>query len=260
MSRQHPNCWGHTQNKKQVEKLRILSLFPWAGVSIFPALGYREFLVPRPSDFGIYTSIPPSQTRDHATSSPGFLIFRQQIAGLLGLHNHMSHFLSFCNCIYNMSYRFSFSGEPWPDFLTCVHAQLLSRVWLLVTLWTVACQALLSMGFPRQEYWSVLPFPPPGDLPDPGMEPTSPALAVWFFTTEPPGQRGLYFLFLPHPKGSIFFFLSFFFVCVCVTISKVFIEFGTMLFLLFMFWFFGHEACEILDPGIAHTLHWEKKA
>ena len=43
-----------------------------------------------------------------------------------------------------------------------------------VTPWTLACQAPLSMGFPRQEYWSMLPFPPPGDLPDPGIEsPTS---------------------------------------------------------------------------------------
>ena len=46
----------------------------------------------------------------------------------------------------------------------------------LVTPWTVACQAPLSMGFSRQEYWSGLPFPSPGDLPDPGIEPASPAL------------------------------------------------------------------------------------
>ena len=51
------------------------------------------------------------------------------------------------------------------------------------TLWTVACQASLSMGFSRQEYWSGLPFPPPGDLPDPGIKPISPALAGVFFTT-----------------------------------------------------------------------------
>ena len=49
-------------------------------------------------------------------------------------------------------------------------------------------QAPLSMGFPRQEYWSGLPCPPPGDLPDPGIEPASPALAGRFFTTEPPGK------------------------------------------------------------------------
>ena len=53
---------------------------------------------------------------------------------------------------------------------------------------TVACQAPLSMGFPRQEYWSGLPFPSPGDFPDPEIEPTSPTLAGGFFTTEPPGK------------------------------------------------------------------------
>ena len=46
----------------------------------------------------------------------------------------------------------------------------------------------LPMGFPRQEYWSGLPFPSPGDLPDPGIEPMSPALAGGFFTAEPPGR------------------------------------------------------------------------
>ena len=44
------------------------------------------------------------------------------------------------------------------------------------------------MGFPRQEYWSGVPFPPQGDLPDPGMKPMSPAFAGRFFTTEPPGK------------------------------------------------------------------------
>ena len=54
-----------------------------------------------------------------------------------------------------------------------------------VTLWAVACQASLSIGFPRQEYWSQLPFPSPGDLTDPGIELVSPELAGRFFTTEP---------------------------------------------------------------------------
>ena len=64
----------------------------------------------------------------------------------------------------------------------CVSA----RWTLFVTLWTVACQAPLSMGFSRQEYWSELPCPSPGDLPDPGITSvslTSPALAGGFFTT-----------------------------------------------------------------------------
>ena len=51
-----------------------------------------------------------------------------------------------------------------------------------MTAWTVAHQAPLSKGFPRQEYWSGLPFPAPGDLPDPGIKPESPALAGGFFT------------------------------------------------------------------------------
>ena len=60
-----------------------------------------------------------------------------------------------------------------------------SLVWFFVTLWTVAHQTPLSMGFSRQEYWSGLPCPPPGDLPNPGIEPMSlrsPALAGKFFS------------------------------------------------------------------------------
>ena len=59
----------------------------------------------------------------------------------------------------------------------CAHAQVLSHVQLFVGLqsakspWTIVCQVPLSMGFSRQEYWSGLPFPPPGDLPDPGSNP-----------------------------------------------------------------------------------------
>ena len=72
---------------------------------------------------------------------------------------------------------------------------MLSGGQLLVTPWTVAYQAPLSLGFSRQEYWSGLPFPSPGDLPDPGIEPASlmsPALAGGFFTTESPGKPILY--------------------------------------------------------------------
>ena len=65
------------------------------------------------------------------------------------------------------------------QFLSCSFA----------TQWTVAHQTSLSVGFPRQEHWSGLPFPSPGDLPDPGIEPESPALTHGFFTTEPPGTH-----------------------------------------------------------------------
>ena len=68
----------------------------------------------------------------------------------------------------------------------CVCAQLC----LFETPWTVVHQTPLAMRFffSRQEYWSGLPFPPPGDLPNPGIEPMSPVLAGGFFTTEPPGK------------------------------------------------------------------------
>ena len=60
-------------------------------------------------------------------------------------------------------------------------------VQLFATPWTVAHQAPPSMGFSRQEYWSGLPFPSPGDLPDPGIEPGSPASKADALTSEPPG-------------------------------------------------------------------------
>ena len=73
----------------------------------------------------------------------------------------------------------------------CVCAQSLSYVRFFVTLWTVASQAPL-LGFFREECWSGLPFPSPGDLSDPGiklMSPGSPALVGGFFTTKPPGKQ-----------------------------------------------------------------------
>ena len=81
--------------------------------------------------------------------------------------NSYTHFLcTFCVCF------------------MCMRAQLLNHVWLFATLWMVAHQAPLSMEFPRQEHWSGLPFPPPGDLPYPGIKlvfPASPTLAGGFF-------------------------------------------------------------------------------
>ena len=71
---------------------------------------------------------------------------------------------------------------------------MLSSVQFFATLWIVACQPPLSMKLSRQEYWSGLPFPPPGDRPNPGIKPTSfasPAMAGGFFTTEPPGKSDL---------------------------------------------------------------------
>ena len=69
-----------------------------------------------------------------------------------------------------------------------MHAQSLSCVGLFATAWTSACQAPLSLGFSRQEYWSRLPFPSSGDLLDPGIEPGSPAFQADALTAEPPGK------------------------------------------------------------------------
>ena len=75
----------------------------------------------------------------------------------------------------------------------CVYVyKLFSCVQLFVTSWTIACQAPLSMEFSRQEYWSGLPFPSPGDLSNPGIESVSPVLQVDSLTTKPPGK--------PRPK------------------------------------------------------------
>ena len=74
-------------------------------------------------------------------------------------------------------------GLVLPFEIARVCVQSLQCVWLFVTPWTVAQQAPLSMGFCRQEYWSGLPFPPPGNLPNPGIEtesPVSPALQAVF--------------------------------------------------------------------------------
>ena len=72
------------------------------------------------------------------------------------------------------------------QFLNCVHP--------FVTPWTVAPQTPLSMEFSRQDYWNGLPFPPPGDLPDPGIKLLSPTLASRFFTAEPSGKPSISFL------------------------------------------------------------------
>ena len=94
------------------------------------------------------------------------------------------------------------------DFVVVV---IVAQSFLTLTPWTVVCQAPLSMGFPRQEYWSRLPFPSPGDLPNPGIVPMSPVLAGRFFITEPPGNphcipKWVFFLDCGwcHPLGSVF--------------------------------------------------------
>ena len=87
-------------------------------------------------------------------------------------------------------------------FLCVCELSHFSSAWLCVTPWTVACQIPLFIGFSRQEYWSGLPCPPTGDLPDSGIKPVSlisPALAGRVFTTSATCEA--YQRFLPAPEG-----------------------------------------------------------
>ena len=88
----------------------------------------------------------------------------------------------------------------------------LTRVWLFVTPWTVAHQAPLSMGSSRQEYWSGLPLPSPGDLPNRGIEPRSPTLQADALTPAPPGK-------VTNGKFSSYVWVVFHFVCLYTTSS-----------------------------------------
>ena len=87
--------------------------------------------------------------------------------------------LTLCKC--DTCCGFSLKGP------TKVKGKSFSRVQFFATPWTVAYQAPPSMGFSKQEYWSELPFPSPGHLPDPGIEPGSPALQADALPSEPPG-------------------------------------------------------------------------
>ena len=81
----------------------------------------------------------------------------------------------------------------------CVCSQFFSYLWLFVTMWNIDHQFPLSMRFSRQEYWGRLPFPPPGNLPDPGIKhkfPASFALAIGFFTTESHGKLSFQLLWV----------------------------------------------------------------
>ena len=95
----------------------------------------------------------------------------------------------------NVKRLFLMKGKPeisiWGIYHFSLFVCVLCHIWLFMTPWTVVFQAPLCMKFSRQEYWSGLPFPTPGDLPDPGIKPTSlvsPALAGGFFITAPCGK------------------------------------------------------------------------
>ena len=79
-------------------------------------------------------------------------------------------------------------GEYFKYIVKKVKVKSLSCVQLFAIPWTVAHQAPLSIGFSRQEYWSGLPFPSPGDLPNPGIKPRAPALQADALTSDSPGK------------------------------------------------------------------------
>ena len=116
---------------------------------------------------------------------------RSKGCGIILLKRYL-HLYFHCSTIYNSQDRRKKnkcpSTDEWIKKICCkcvsvVVIQPLSHVQLFVTAWTSACRVPRSLGFPRQEYWSELPFPPPGDLSDPGIEPVSLALVGGFFTT-----------------------------------------------------------------------------
>ena len=96
-------------------------------------------------------------------------------------------------CVSNLACLYHLVGArlhlgQWIHFQWRMRVKSLSGVRLFVTPWTVVYQAPPSMGFSRQEYWSGLPFPSPGNLPDPGIEPRSPSFQADALTSEPPGK------------------------------------------------------------------------
>ena len=112
-------------------------------------------------------------TKLHELVLPSFKGFFGLRAILVSVLSKMSSWTVIASALYSISLIVCLSLEALRNI---VIVKLLSRVQLFVTPWTVAYQAPPSMGFSKQVYWSGLPFPSPGDLPNPGIEPRSPAL------------------------------------------------------------------------------------
>ena len=138
---------------------------------------------------GIKLKSPTLQADSLQSEPPGKPIPVLYIHSIVLLFRFHIWIISYSICLYLGNISFSFMAKLYPILWVCVcvcvaHVQITSVVsWLFVTLWTVPCQAVPSIGFSWQEYWSGLPCPPPGDLPNPGLKPTSLVLAGGFFTT-----------------------------------------------------------------------------
>ena len=143
-------------------------------------MGLTELKSQYPQDF-----TPSGGSRIHFLANFPALrssLFSLTLGSSCYLQSWQSHLWSLLLWSHLLSWLSCFPLSP----TTCCVLSRFSRVWLFATPWTVALPVLLSMGFPRQEYWSGLPFPTSGDLPDPGIELASflsPASASRFFTT-----------------------------------------------------------------------------
>ena len=124
----------------------------------------------------------------HPLACPSYtFISHSKIPIFLSVHSHFHCFMHLFMLLTHLKNLVLLLHHP-TDVHTCM-LSCFSHVWLFAILWTIACQAPLSMGFAKQEYWSGLPCPLPGDLLDPGIEPASPVfpdIAGGFFTPEPP--------------------------------------------------------------------------
>ena len=129
------------------------------------ALFYRQWMLRLQKDQGLQIFLQYSQEAEGTRALYGFSLIKALIPFMRAPPSWSNHIILI---------------PKW--------VKLLSHVRLFATPWTVAYQAPPSIGFSRQEYWSGLPFPSPGDLPNPGMEPGSPALEADTLTSEPPGK------------------------------------------------------------------------
>ena len=124
---------------------------------------------------------------------------------------------------------------------------MLSRVWLFVTPWTIAYQAPLTMGFSRQEYWRGLPFSSPGDLPNPGIEPGSPALQTDALPSEPPGNYYYTYQIADPAVGCL---------CALCTFISVFLSIIIIFFIALRWDDVRQQRKEAIDPvgGFLHSI------
>ena len=186
-------------------------------------------------------------------------------------------FLIFLMCRYIYMLPKKINTVPAFSFWKKVKVLVTHSCQTVVTPWTVAHQAPLSMGFSRQEYWSGLPFPSPGDLPDPGIEPVSPTLQVDYLLSEPQREEcGEKFVFNKRSQyveskergfESLFYSDCFGFLPLGESFINSFVFWGRLLkgkffltfkenpllnllqyFVLCFFGFFGHEVCGMSAP------------